>query len=378
MSAAISPTIRRARKADIDSLVVIEDRAFAGDRLSRRQFRHLLTRGNASVLIAELDGVQAGDVVVLYNRATSNARLYSIAVDSDFRGRGVARALVAAAEADAIANSRAWMRLEIRKDNAPSIALFESLGYHRFGEYAHYYDDEEDAWRYEKTLHATVGGVGLGNDVPFYEQSLEFTCGAASLIMAMAALDPEVEISRRHELRLWREATTVFMTSGHGGCGPYGLAVAAMRRGFPVEVFINDTSVHFADSVRDLAKKAVIELVQHDMEEELRVGGVPIHETAMDLDRMRELLAGGAVVLALISSWQIYESKSPHWVVVTGMNDRFVFINDPLVDREEGEVRADSIQIPVRFEIFWHMSRYGRRALRAAVVLHPRASTPPR
>jgi hypothetical protein len=52
-------------------------------------------------------------------------------------------------------------------------------------------------------------------------------------MMAMKALDPAMELNRTLELRLWREATTIFMTSGHGGCGPYGLALSAYRRGFP-------------------------------------------------------------------------------------------------------------------------------------------------
>ena len=49
-------------------------------------------------------------------------------------------------------------------------------------------------------------------------------------MMAMTALDPSRTMDANDEIRIWREATTVFMTSGHGGCGPYGLALAAHRR----------------------------------------------------------------------------------------------------------------------------------------------------
>ena len=47
-------------------------------------------------------------------------------------------------------------------------------------------------------------------------------------MMAMAALKPEQEMSRRVELQIWREATTVFMTTGHGGCSAHGLALAVV------------------------------------------------------------------------------------------------------------------------------------------------------
>ncbi len=110
----------------------------------------------------------------------------------------------------------------------------------------------------------------------WYEQSLDFTCSPASLMMAMATLDDAIRPERKLELRLWREATTVFMTSGHGGCGPYGLALAAARRGFGAQVYVSDEGVHLGDSVRSEEKKEVMRLVQEDMREELLTLGVEI------------------------------------------------------------------------------------------------------
>ncbi|MCL1487420.1 MAG: peptidase C39 family protein [Marinobacter sp.] len=67
---------------------------------------------------------------------------------------------------------------------------------------------------------------------PYYPQTTEFTCGPAALIMAMAALNQQQSLTTLEELKIWREATTIFMLSGHGGCGPHGLALAAWHRGF--------------------------------------------------------------------------------------------------------------------------------------------------
>ena len=257
---------RTATLEDIDDLVDLEQQSFDDDRISRRQFRHMLTRANAAVLVEERAGRIVGDVVVLFSRATSVARLYSLAVAADMRGQGVAKSLLHAAEQVAWSKHRAYMRLEVRKDNTAAISLYERHGYRRFGEWLDYYDDHAAAWRYEKSLspelHPSL------RQVAWYEQSLEFTCGPAALIMAMATLNPAVVPSRKLELRLWREATTVFMTSGHGGCAPYGLALAAARRNFRVRAYVSDKGVHLVDSVRSEDKKEVMRLVQEDMREQ--------------------------------------------------------------------------------------------------------------
>jgi ribosomal protein S18 acetylase RimI-like enzyme len=365
-----SLAIRPANPEDLDALVALETACFDGDRISRRQFNYLLKRGNASILVAVLEGGLVGDLVLLYSRATSVARLYSIAVDGKVRGKGIARSLMQAAEREAWDHQRAYLRLEVRKDNHAAIRLYQSLGYRRLGEHPDYYDDHMDAWRFEKSL-----APGLHPDlapVPYYEQSLEFTCGPAALMMAFKTLDPAIEMNRRLELQLWREATTIFMTSGHGGCGPYGLALAAARRGFRVDLYVTDEGIHMIDSVRSTQKKEVMQLVQEEMQEELESLGVPMHRTPVSAVEIEECLSGGGIPLVLISSWQIYNAKAPHWVVVTGFDDNFIYVNDPFVDHDEGESAMDSIHMPIQKEKFESMARYGRVGLQAMVVLYPR------
>jgi ribosomal protein S18 acetylase RimI-like enzyme len=364
---------RAATLEDIDALVSLEQQSFEEDRISRRQFRHMLTRANAAVLVEERAGRIVGDVVVLFSRATSVARLYSLAVAADTRGQGVARSLMQAAEQVVWSRHRAYVRLEVRKDNAAAVSLYERLGYRRFGEWVDYYDDHAGAWRYEKSLspelHPSL------RKVAWYEQSLEFTCGPAALMMAMATLNPAVELNRTLELRLWREATTVFMTAGHGGCGPYGLALAAAGRAFGVRVYVSGKGVHLVDSVRSDDKKEVMRLVQEDMREQLRALGVPVVHRAMSIDRMEAAFTSGAIPLVLISSWQIYGERFPHWVVVTGFDASFVYVNDPYVDYKAGETVMDSIHMPIARERFAVMTRYGRVKLQAVVLLSAPAGT---
>ncbi|AFL74165.1 acetyltransferase [Thiocystis violascens DSM 198] len=361
------PCIRLARLSDLGALLSLENRCFETDRISRRQFRYLLTRGRAQTLVAEDDEGLLGYVLLLFSRATSVARLYSIAVLSQARGRGIGRKLVVAAEDAAWERERAYLRLEIRRDNLASQALFEGAGYRRFGILSDYYEDHMEALRYEKTL-----SPGLKPElkrVPFYEQTLDFTCGSSSLMMAMQALRPSLELNRTLELRIWRESTTIFMTSGHGGCGPLGLALAAHHRGFGVEVFVNDPGVPLVASVRSPEKKEVMRLVHEDMLAEAGRLGIPVTQGTLSLDDLQRRWDAGAVPLVLISSYRIYQEKFPHWVVITGFDEHFVYVHDPYVDYDNGETTLDSIDMPIQRDEFTRMARYGRVGLQAVVLV---------
>ena len=94
-----------------------------------------------------------------------------------------------------------------------------------------------------------------------------------------------------------------------------------------------------------------------------------IHHEELAPQQLRAYFQAGAIPLALLSSWQIYEAKVPHWVVISGFDDHFVFVNDPFVDEEKGETELDSINMPIANDTFHHIARYGRRALRAIVLV---------
>jgi hypothetical protein len=295
------------------------------------------------------------------------ARVYSVAVRREAGGRGIGRTLVAAAEVRAWEEERAYVRLEIRRDNLASQALFEGAGYRRFGVLSDYYEDHMEALRYEKAL--SPGPRPELARVPYYEQTLEFTCGSSALMMAMKALDPGLALDRTLELRIWREATTIFMTSGHGGCGPFGLALAAHSRGFAVDVYVNDTGVPLVDSVRSPEKKEVMRLVHEDMLAQVNRARIPVVYETLSPAALRERFDAGAVPLVLISSYRIYAEKFPHWVVITGFDDHFVYVNDPFVDYENGEKTLDSINMPITRAEFARMARYGRAGLQAVILI---------
>lgn len=362
--------IRSATIGDLDELVSLEARCFATDRLSRRSFRYMMTRANASMLVAESGGDLVGYALVLFSRGTALARLYSIAVDGAVRGQGIGRQLLESAEAEAVARGCVSMRSEVRRDNHASLGMFQSAGYRPFEELEDYYEDHMDALRFERTLAPQLALTQVR--VPYYQQTTDFTCGPACLMMAMKALDRELRLDRRLELRLWREATSIFMAAGHGGCGPFGLALAAHRRGHGVELFVKQRGVFLVDTVRDPDKKEVMRVVEEEFLDRIRELQIPHHGRPARFAEVQELFTAGAIPLVLISSWRIYEERMPHWVVITGFEERFIYVHDPFVDVEEGESVSDCVNMPIARSEFERMARYGRSGQRAVVVVWPK------
>ncbi|WP_160151800.1 GNAT family N-acetyltransferase/peptidase C39 family protein [Microbulbifer sp. ALW1] len=359
-------SIRPAGTADLDQLCLLEESSFSGDRLSRRRFRHWLKTDNRVFLVAEQDSALLGYVLVLLRRGTRLARLYSLAVGPAGRGKGIGKALLTAAEDASSRSGRLYMRLEVAEQNTAAIALYQQLGYRTFGSYSNYYEDAGNALRMQKRIRYRPENLHTA-EVPWYGQRTEFTCGPAAAMMAMAGLDSTYVPNGSDELALWREATTIFMTSGTGGCHPIGLALAMQKRGFDCEVYLNQTTPLFLDSVRSADKKAVIEQVDADYRQQAESSGLPVIAEDFTQEQCQQWLEQGALVLLLISTYRLDGKKVPHWVTLTGMDDECFYVHDPDVDDEENPL--DSQYLPIAREDFVLMSLFGRERLRTAVVV---------
>jgi [ribosomal protein S18]-alanine N-acetyltransferase len=144
--------VRRARRGDLETLAALEAH-FPTDRIPRAGFRHLLTRANAQVWVCETRAGVCADAVILFRRRSSIARVYSIVVQPAFRGHGVARRLMQAAEAAAGARGARYMRLEVRPGNVGARALYRELGYEPQERINEFYEDGAAALRMTKPLN---------------------------------------------------------------------------------------------------------------------------------------------------------------------------------------------------------------------------------
>ncbi len=358
--------IRDGFKTDLPELLTIEQICFSTDRLSERSFRTFIRGEHSSLLVAEYQRQLVGYVVVLYRAGTSLARLYSLAILPQMRGHHLAMQLMATAEQEAREQKCVYMRLEVRVDNPAAIALYEKLGYQQVGRIEDYYEDSQDAWKLEKPI---LRGPSYNLNVPYYAQTTDFTCGPAALLMAMATLDITSPMNRREEVQIWREATTIFMTSGHGGCAPFGLALSAWQRGFSVTVYLTEKGTPFIDTVRDAEKKQVIELVHEDFVDRVKKTNIQVHYTPLQPKRLLKHLNQGHRVISLISTWRFNRNKIPHWVYVAAANEDFVYLHDPDVDHDSPHPTADYMSVPVPVKDFINMTCFGRRKLKATIVL---------
>ena len=208
--------------------------------------------------------------------------------------------------------------------------------------------------------------VALSRAVPLYLQTAEFSCGAASLVMALNALRG-APLTRTEEFELWRDATMV----GIPGVDQWGLAVAAARRGVPARVVSASeiTFPHHDTVVRRRFSEEQVKLtlfIQGENRERARRAGVAWDQRDPTFDDVRIALAEGRVPVLLVDLFTLSAGAymAPHWVVATEISDTSLAVNDPdpdgpgrrLLSLEDADASLD-------------VSRY--QALRTVVLLGP-------
>ena len=371
--------LRVAELRDLASLQYIEQTCFATDRLSKSRFKFYIDAQHAELIVAERAASSSGSNfeqnnqgsnsivgygLLLLRRGTQLTRLYSIAVLPEARGLGVAEKLITSLGERALLRGKRFMRLEVAVGNAGAIALYKKLGFSQFGMYTDYYDDHTDALRMQKVL---VASKSVKPEVyPWYQQTTDFTCGPSALMMAMCALNNRYEMTQEKELSLWRTATTIFMMSGHGGCHPVGLALAASSEGYIAKVVINQDVPLFVDGVRGSNKKAIVENVESQFMVEAREKGVTVEILDWPIDVIDQTLETGGAVLCLISTYAFDKKKVPHWVAVTSCDAHCYYLHDP--DASERQP-VEYQHIPVAREDFLRLASYGTRKVRTLVLL---------
>lgn len=137
MDFVIAPAI----SSDIGALLQIENRVFAlsDGRLTRRAFLYHRRAGHIllTARLGDSGTMPLGYVLLLVHKRS--ARLYSLAVDTDFQGQGIARALIEAALSSIEIPDIRNILLEVRETNAKAIRLYEAFGFKAVERIAGYY-----------------------------------------------------------------------------------------------------------------------------------------------------------------------------------------------------------------------------------------------
>ena len=100
-----------------------------------------------------------------------------------------------------------------------------------------------------------------------------------------------------------------------------------------------------------------------------RIAIIGLKEEDIDLAWEELGLAKGAAVVSLISTYQLDGNKVPHWVTVTHIDERCLYIHDPDPDDLHPEP-MDCQHVPIALEDFQKMSAYGKEKVRMLVLIY--------
>lgn len=359
--------IRLATRHDLASLVRLEEIAFATDRFTKDQIEYLLIRSRATTFILEDKNGVVGSACVLWRKSHRVGRLYNLAIDPVYQGKGLGAKLLKECEIEAARRECPKMTLEVRQDNLNGIKFYEKQGYGIVTYMSDYYHDGSTGIKMSKFIKRKVEPK-LKFNIPYYPQSLDFTCGPACLMMCLNYLKPEIELNQSLEMTLWKEATVIFMTSGLGGTDGYGLALSALNRGLSCRLIMSMDTTPMLKSVRVHNKREIMRVVHKDMKRKARQVGLSNAVYQYGIDDIVSALHRGFIPIAMISTYRLTGDRVPHWVIVTGFDKKNIYIHDPdIASYKKRESKARNIKIE-KTE-FLRMTRYGKEVYRCILFI---------
>ena len=142
----------------LDELMALEAACYTSDLSKRCNLRRLLRSPSAFCMGAFSEKKMIGNMIALFRSNSEIARIYSLAVLPEARRTGLGRQLMENALQEARRRGCRRMRLEVRMDNIPAIALYEQLGFVDTQMLPGYYEDGAHAFVMSKELDDCSGG----------------------------------------------------------------------------------------------------------------------------------------------------------------------------------------------------------------------------
>lgn len=136
--------VRPAREEDLDRVAHLEEVSFQ-DPWDRDSLARELADPRSTLLVASQDAAGAPGGYAIFRQIADEAELLRVGVTPEERRHGLARALIQEGIGRLRNGDIQVCFLEVRIDNAPAIALYESLGFGRAGLRRGYYRDGTDA-----------------------------------------------------------------------------------------------------------------------------------------------------------------------------------------------------------------------------------------
>ncbi len=90
----MKPQIRLAKKEDLAALLELENITFKEENFHKNQLKYLLLKARSLVLVASIENLMVGSIIILLRDHISNARIYSLNVHPEYRRRGLGSLLM--------------------------------------------------------------------------------------------------------------------------------------------------------------------------------------------------------------------------------------------------------------------------------------------
>jgi len=160
-------------------------------------------------------------------------------------------------------------------------------------------------------------------DVPYFQQTRTATCGPACLMMVMKYWNPSLKLTRKFEYQLWKKSYSLFF---FGGTFQFGLAAAATTLGFKTEIYQKQ---RFSEGYPRFPQLAT--LIENIVSQTSRRSHIPVHYGQENLKVISDALRQSIPPIVFINLYPILGENVFHWVVVTGLDEQNVYMNDPYV-----------------------------------------------
>lgn len=168
--------------------------------------------------------------------------------------------------------------------------------------------------------------------VPYYQQSSEFSCGPACVLMVMKHFEPRLELGRSLEFEIWRQCNMI----GIKGADAYGLSVPLIDAGYEVRLLTQRRRVidpaPWKRRLLRLFSAEDIQLSLFGMKQNQKRALRRHLQVTFKRPIVGDIVRGvreGFVPIALVHMGVVHSLNIPHWVVVTDADKTSVVFNDP-------------------------------------------------
>jgi ABC-type bacteriocin/lantibiotic exporter with double-glycine peptidase domain len=160
-------------------------------------------------------------------------------------------------------------------------------------------------------------------DVPYFQQTRFSTCGPAALMMVIKYWDKSFELSKAVEFKLWTKSNPFIF---FGGTLQFGLAKTALKMGFKAKIY-QKASLSEYNSVYS----RLLSFWEYLFSRSDHRAKTPIYYGREVLDVVNEALMHSIPPIVFLNLKPILGENVLHWLVVTGIDNQNIYVNDPYI-----------------------------------------------